>query len=294
MNLKTGFALPIAGMLALSACVGTELEDTVGMTPSGDAFDTALYQGYVAQSQHEYGYGGYTSSDVFAQKAQMAAKGETVLPFTPNDEGNYPPGVVPDNELGAMRDGRAALMAAMNAGARTVAPRDAATAQVSYDCWVEEQSYTGDWWEASQPAHAAECREAFESALARVQAALQPAQPQAQPAADVNSFLVFFDWDRANITSSALAVVREAVDNFRASGARMMQVIGHADTSGPSDYNMGLSQRRAQNAADALTSQGVPANQIEIDWRGEESPLIPTGDGIREPQNRRVEMRFEQ
>jgi len=65
---------------------------------------------------------------------------------------------------------------------------------------------------------------------------------------------------------------------------------GHTDKSGPDDYNMALSLRRANAVKDALVRDGVPAGVISVVGRGESQPLVPTADGVREPQNRRVEI----
>ena len=65
---------------------------------------------------------------------------------------------------------------------------------------------------------------------------------------------------------------------------------GHTDTSGPESYNMALSLRRANAVKDALVRDGVPAQAIVAIGKGEAQPLMPTGDGVREPQNRRVEI----
>ena len=65
---------------------------------------------------------------------------------------------------------------------------------------------------------------------------------------------------------------------------------GHTDTSGPESYNMALSLRRANAVKDALVRDGVPAQAIVVIGKGESQPLTPTGDGVREPQNRRVEI----
>ena len=53
-----------------------------------------------------------------------------------------------------------------------------------------------------------------------------------------------------------------------------------------------LSEQRAQNIARALAARGVPQSALEVQWFGESRPRIPTADGVREPQNRRVEITF--
>lgn len=287
MNMKINLKAAVIAVvpLALAACAGTELGETRGMATTGSAFDTALYEGYVARSEHEYGYGNYSSSDAFALKAQAAAAGETVLPWTPNDSSSHPPGMVPESDLSAMLKGREDLLQAFSDGGRDVAALDAATAQVHYDCWIEEQSYIGDFAEADQPDHAAECRDGFYAALARVQDAIKPA-----PVAQTNSFLVFFNWDSSTLTDAARAVINAAVAEIRGGNVDDIEIVGHADTSGSSDYNQSLSEARAQRVAAAMTGQGVAQNDIGVFWRGESDPLVSTGDGVREPQNRRVEI----
>jgi OmpA-OmpF porin, OOP family len=67
-------------------------------------------------------------------------------------------------------------------------------------------------------------------------------------------------------------------------------VNGYTDTSGTLQYNQGLSVRRAQAVAAELVKDGVPRATISIQGFGETHLLVPTGAGVREPQNRRVEI----
>ena len=68
---------------------------------------------------------------------------------------------------------------------------------------------------------------------------------------------------------------------------------GHADRSGSTKYNEGLSMRRANNAMTDLIDLGIPGSSIAVFSKGETEPLVPTDDGVREPQNRRVEIVLE-
>jgi flagellar motor protein MotB len=72
--------------------------------------------------------------------------------------------------------------------------------------------------------------------------------------------------------------------------ATPIDVTGHADRAGGDAYNMALSLRRANMVKDQLVREGIAANQITVVGRGESQPLLPTADGVREPQNRRVEI----
>jgi len=114
--------------------------------------------------------------------------------------------------------------------------------------------------------------------------------PPPTPAVTPPSFMVFFDWDRANLSQQALSTIKQAADAFRAKGQARITATGHTDTSGPESYNMALSLRRANAVKDALVRDGVPAQAISVVGRGEQGLLVQTGDGVREPQNRRVEI----
>lgn len=106
------------------------------------------------------------------------------------------------------------------------------------------------------------------------------------------SFLVFFDWDKANVTANAQDVLRSIYRKAKDFTGITYQLVGHADRSGTDSYNMGLSKRRAQAVKRELESLGVKSGDIKLDWKGERDPLVPTKDGIREPQNRRTEIKL--
>jgi OmpA-OmpF porin, OOP family len=115
--------------------------------------------------------------------------------------------------------------------------------------------------------------------------AAAPPPPPAPP-----TFMVFFDWDRSNLSSQALNTIQQAATAFKTRGAARVTATGHTDTSGPEAYNMALSLRRANAVKDALVRNGVPAQAITVIGMGEKGLLVQTGDGVREPQNRRVEI----
>src|SRR5919112_4066497 len=104
------------------------------------------------------------------------------------------------------------------------------------------------------------------------------------------SFMVFFDWDRSNLSQQALTTIGQAAAAFKSKGNARITATGHTDTSGPEAYNMALSLRRANAVKDALVREGVPAQAITVIGRGEQGLLVQTSDGVREPQNRRVEI----
>jgi outer membrane protein OmpA-like peptidoglycan-associated protein len=112
--------------------------------------------------------------------------------------------------------------------------------------------------------------------------------PPAAPSAP--SFMVFFDWDRSNLSDQALNTIQQVANAYKTKGNARVTATGHTDKSGPEAYNMALSLRRANVVKDALVRDGVPAPAIAVIGRGESQPLVQTADGVREPQNRRVEI----
>jgi outer membrane protein OmpA-like peptidoglycan-associated protein len=104
------------------------------------------------------------------------------------------------------------------------------------------------------------------------------------------TYLVFFDWNRADLTDRARQIIAEAAAARTTVRSTRIEVSGHADRSGPDAYNQALSMRRAEAVAAELTRRGVPRAEMVIQAFGESRPLVPTADGVREPQNRRVEI----
>jgi OOP family OmpA-OmpF porin len=117
-----------------------------------------------------------------------------------------------------------------------------------------------------------------------------PAQPVVQAPSAPRTYLVFFDWNRADLTTRAREIIGEAAQNTRRVSATRIEVAGHADRSGTPAYNQRLSQRRADAVAAELVSRGVSRSDIGVTAFGESRPLVATADGVREPQNRRVEI----
>lgn len=121
----------------------------------------------------------------------------------------------------------------------------------------------------------------------------RPAPAPAPVAKMPEKFIVFFDWDKSNLTATAQGIVDDAKNYANREGAVQITATGHADRSGTVGYNMGLSERRAQAVRAELVKLGIPENEISIMWKGESENLVPTNDGVREPQNRRVEIIIE-
>jgi opacity protein-like surface antigen len=118
-----------------------------------------------------------------------------------------------------------------------------------------------------------------------------PAPPPAAPsAATARSYLVFFDWDKATLSDRARQIIKEAADNSTRTPYTRIEVNGYTDTSGTHRYNQSLSVRRARAVQAELVKDGVAQSAITIQGFGDTHLLIATGPGVREPQNRRVEI----
>ena len=133
-------------------------------------------------------------------------------------------------------------------------------------------------------------RYSFGAAPAAAAAAPAPMTAVAPAPAPARSYLVFFDWDKADLTARAQQIIADAAKNSTAVKATRIDVAGHADKSGTPAYNQTLSLKRANNVAAELVRLGVPRNAISITAFGDTKPLVPTAAGVREPQNRRVEI----
>jgi OOP family OmpA-OmpF porin len=215
-------------------------------------------------------------ADAYARRAMAAAEGNPTQPDSP--ELREP--LLPDKYKSELTAQRQRLVTALDSSGRTKAPEDAARAQAMYDCWIEQAT------ENIQPKHIEACRSAYMTAMANVEAAL--AAPA--PVADVppGSYLVFFDFAKYNLTPEALDIVNSAAAGIKPGAT--VHVIGNTDTVGSAEFNFRLGQQRADAVANQLMADGVSPSAITTESRGEESPLVPTGDGVAEPQNRRAEI----
>ena len=117
--------------------------------------------------------------------------------------------------------------------------------------------------------------------------------PAAAPALAPRSYLVFFDFNKSDLTPQAVQIVDEAAKNAGPAKATLLTVTGHTDTVGSDAYNMRLSRRRAESVAAQLEKDGIPLSEIQIVAKGKRDLLVPTADGVKEPQNRRVQIVYD-
>ena len=102
---------------------------------------------------------------------------------------------------------------------------------------------------------------------------------------------VFFDWGKGELSTDATAILDGVAAHYLAT-PELLLIDGHSDRSGPTGANLIASRKRADIARDYLAAHGVPVSAMQVRAYGEAAPIIATADGVREVQNRRVEIRF--
>jgi len=103
-------------------------------------------------------------------------------------------------------------------------------------------------------------------------------------------FILYFERESANLTGKSRALIAKVQQTIKERAPVDISVVGHTDTMGDRNYNYRLSFQRARAVADLLISSGVDPAILDIASHGEDNPLIPTGDQVHEPRNRRVEV----
>lgn len=283
MNKITSVIVAGMGSLALAGCAGTGLQSAKEQTPTGSEFSKNLYSGYLGLSEGEYAEYDFADSDVFAQKASLAGTGAEVTPDAISDRD------LPDDRVGVLSTSRERLMAAMAAGAAAKSPQSAAEAQVMFDCWMQEQE------ENRQPDDIDACQAGFSSAMAKVETDLEEpkevaavvAAPKVEPKPEDKSWVLYFDFDSANLNDADAQKIKEIVTYANANDAKV-SLTSHTDRAGSDDYNDLLSAERANAVAKAMGDQGIGTKDVEVISLGEKDPAVATLDDMKEPLNRRV------
>lgn len=263
---------------ALSAC-GTQLQKAEKVDPPSGAYESSLYEGYLGQSKSEYDEGDYRSSDLWAVRAVSAAEGKDTGPESLD---KWP---LPSDKASELGSARSRLIAALGEGAAQKMPKQAADAQVNFDCWLQEQRTAENF----QPNDIAACRDGFYTALAELEKKpVAAVVPKPEPEVSPLRYVIYFDFDSAELDEKAKAVIFEAEAAARRLKGASIAVSGYTDTVGTDKYNKVLSELRAGAVAKLMESQGYPAERLSAEGFGKTKLAVPTADGVKEPGNRRA------
>jgi OOP family OmpA-OmpF porin len=268
--------------------------------PEGRGFAYYLAQGYRRLAKDEDNQHDFDDAARFLARAGAVDRGERVEPEPLLNR------VLPAYAADDLLYARQRIMRAFNRGATGQMPKLAAYAQVMFDCWMEQQE------ENIQPHDVARCRGEFEITMARIEEMLggklvstgqcpgggsapcpSPCGPCGPCGPCPAASLVYFEFDKSDLTAAAQATIQAVAQTVRSQSIGGLVVSGHTDRSGSDHYNEGLSKRRLETVVNALIAAGLSGDSIaKALYYGESQPRVPTPDGQRLAENRRVEIRF--
>ena len=263
-------ALAVAGCSQLpGASLGKTFtaENYLAAEHGGAGFTGALASEYTELARNQADMVRWMNATAFMTKAQQAEGGSAPAPWTPDQLGV-------NGEASAKYD---EVVAAIEAN-KSQRPEACARAQAMWDQYL---------FILRAEANGANCPLTSEEALAMLNEAIAACDP---PVDVANNYVVYFGFDKTNLTSRATTTITDAADAYETIEASAVSVVGHTDTVGSVEYNQTLSEKRASRVADALESRGVPRGDMTLAGRSELEPARVTGDGVREPLNRRVEI----
>lgn len=276
----------LVALAAVSACATpfqvAQVQDVIA-APSptvGTPFTKALTEEYQEATRHEaLDESEWRHAAIFADKAERAATGEAVPPEDPADW-DLPAPVMP-----VLRQARTDLMDDFAKGARERVPTEAARAQVSLDCWMEEE------WEREGDSV---CKENFLDTEPKLKPPPPPVVTEVEPPAPPPQPLVIpFDYNRSDINASAMQLLYAAAPALKAAKPLVIHIDGFTDTVGGKPYNQALSERRAQAVAAQLKALGVEGVTVKVMGYGKEKLAVHTKNNVREQRNRRAEVTWE-
>lgn len=273
----------------------SEVEALNEAQPVGSPFTQALANEYRAYANSELkDMFDYPDALHFARKGLAAAAGEVVLP-EPIADWN-----LDEEHIKELAAARGRLIVAYDLGARETKPELSAKTQAKFDCWIEGQEE--NWSDSGTMA----CKDEFLRLIGELESGLTPppaapaepagafdVDPNAPMAAENAMYLVFFDWDKADLGAGALNVLDAVAEEVRKNPPNAVVIVGHTDTSGPTTYNQRLAFKRANNVKDALVQRGIDPSMVQVDAKGETELLVQTPDNVREPANRRANISFQ-
>ncbi len=263
------------------------------------SFQKTLFNEYLALSDDRTGDFDFVDGEHFNHKARSAVRRHAIHTDRMMDRR------LDDQENMDLTNALLRLEGVYHGGGRELAPTPTAIAQVAFDCWIEaaEANRNDDITACKnrfmEAIEAAEKLAVYDLVVLRFEPVEIPEIQTAQPAATPQPptlppqeyYLVYFQFDSTDFTPTGQRNLRKAIRDLQEIPQLNIDLVAHADRAGPQEYNMQLSQRRAERVLNELTDAGVDTSRLKVvEAVGETRSLIPTNDGIRNQQNRVVEI----
>jgi OOP family OmpA-OmpF porin len=279
-------------LFALAAgCSTASVEELSRTQPVGSEYNKQLTKEYTALAKYEANEMlDVLSAERYAAKGMVAAQDRPTLP---DDIWSRD---LPKQYVQQLTDARMRLVEVQVQGARERYPTEAAAAQAKFDCWLEQQA------ENDQPTHIAACRQTYAQAMQAI-GAMETSRLSKRDTQDMSrasdtvtlkpdpEMLIYFDFDKSTIASGEQGKIERIAAKIGQTGApSKVTATGHTDRVGSESYNQDLALRRATTIRDALMDRGVSSTAISIVSKGETDSREQTADGVREAENRRVQI----
>ncbi len=297
MTISRVFIIMFAMTIALSACSSDPATEELNIAQeAGSPFNMRLAQQY----------------RIFARELKikrLAKKGNAIVDgiiTMPEPISSI------DRDTIKLAKARTSLLYVLNSGGRYKYPYDAADAQAYFDCWALDGEKAGFFNRSKK----IPCKLNFSKTLSKLlnklndpkeaKVAYSLPKPIGKPYKKVAKkgplaplgktlFMVFFEWNEATLTRNSINVIEAIAQELYMRDAEISQIniTGHSDTSGGTEYNDNLSSERAINISYALIQYGIPHKKMYVEGMGERDLMLKTPDNMREPSNRRVEITLE-
>jgi outer membrane protein OmpA-like peptidoglycan-associated protein len=242
----------LAAVLLTVNCASYDIDRLEQTKREGYEFSRELANQYQALAHHEDERWDENDASYFAVKGLQASAGQNVLPEDPRQWD------VPEDMLEELMHMRHRLLFSLEKSGRVIAPKEAAAAQVGFDCMIDRLSECPGCGDDNN--NPAECREMFEKNLTAVEKAVEKASP---------TFTVYFGEDQWKLTPDAMKMLQEVAKVAANMKKATIDVTGYADAKGGRKHNLVLTQKRAASVANELVRLGVDSRRLITVGAGE-------------------------
>jgi OOP family OmpA-OmpF porin len=279
MGPKAKDSLKTASMLAallIGGCAGIGVQKLAQTQPQGTLFTIALAKEYLDFSSRESSqFYDQISASYFARKGLDAAIGVVVPPETLDRWS------IPAHAQAEMQASRDRLLEAINTPTTADVSSELASAQVNFDCWIEEQD------ENRQPENIAFCRNRYLDALSQAEQKIAAAQ-SGKNLLPTSPYNVFYKIGQTDVPVEANRVLDQLIALMKQINDYRMVIDGHADKTGPSVKNLAISDQRATKMKSAIVLKGAADEKIKTFAHGDSGST--SKKGTSNARDRRVDI----